>query len=178
MIILIGASASGKSQVCNYLISHYGLKKFITTTTRQKRVNETNNIDYHFISKDEFQKKINDSSFIEYVLYNGNYYGTEKKEIDHNKVLIVEPNGFKKFLSLKDNNIVSFYLYCDKSIREKRMISRKDNPIDIKKRLDNDDEIFNINNIKGINYIIDTSNKTVEETSEEIMNMYKERMKN
>ena len=89
MIILVGASASGKTEICKALCYKYGFKKFVTTTTREQRSNEINGVDYFFISKDEFLNKISQDRFIEYVQYNGNYYGTEKNQIDDKTVLIV-----------------------------------------------------------------------------------------
>ena len=56
MIILIGPSASGKTATCLYLQDHYGIRKVVTHTTRAMRVGEVNGVDYHFVTKDEFQK--------------------------------------------------------------------------------------------------------------------------
>ena len=39
MIILVGASASGKTEICKALCYKYGFKKFVTTTTREQRSN-------------------------------------------------------------------------------------------------------------------------------------------
>ena len=102
MIILVGPSASGKTEIAKILIKEYGYQKFVTTTTRNIRINEKDNVDYHFINKDQFINKIKNDEFIEYVSYNDNFYGTEKKEIDKNKVLIVEPQGLKHFKTLND----------------------------------------------------------------------------
>ena len=75
MIVLTGASASGKTVTALDLQKRYGLVKAITTTTREKRVGETDGVEYFFVSKDEFQKRLKENKFVEYSLYNGNYYG-------------------------------------------------------------------------------------------------------
>ena len=49
MVILVGASASGKSVVAKDMIKRYGFSKVVTYTTRSIRVGEVNNIDYHFL---------------------------------------------------------------------------------------------------------------------------------
>ena len=54
MILLVGASASGKTEVAKLLKALYGIKKVITHTTRPIRKSEENDVDYHFVSKDEF----------------------------------------------------------------------------------------------------------------------------
>ena len=51
MIILIGPSASGKTEIAQILEKNYNLKKVITHTTREKRINEKENVDYYFVSK-------------------------------------------------------------------------------------------------------------------------------
>ena len=46
MIILVGPSASGKTEIAKILIKEYGYQKFVTTTTRNIRINEKDNVDY------------------------------------------------------------------------------------------------------------------------------------
>ena len=55
MLVIVGPSACGKTQIVNHLIANYGYEKLVTYTTRPMRVNEVNHIDYHFISKEEFE---------------------------------------------------------------------------------------------------------------------------
>ena len=90
MIILVGPSASGKTEIAKILTTKYGFKKFVTSTTRAPRVNEINGLDYNFLTEDTFIKMRNNNEFIESTFYNNNYYGTEKKLIDDKTVLIVE----------------------------------------------------------------------------------------
>lgn len=177
MIILIGPSASGKTEVCKLLCSKFNYKKFITTTTRQIRNKEINGLDYYFISLDEFKNKINNNEFIETVFYNNNYYGTEKKEISLNSVLIVEPNGLKHFNNLKNHSIVSFFLESSKELRKERMLQRGDNIIDINLRLENDDNIFNDEIKKESNFILDSDLYSITELTDIINNLYQEKIK-
>ena len=140
MIVLVGRSASGKTYLGKCL-ENRGFHKIVTYTTREKRFGELDKVDYHFISKEDFLKKIKDDFFFEYVCYNGNYYGTSKNSIkDQNSYLIVEPSGLLKYLPIAD--VISFYIDCPKEILRQRMIARKDRIEDITKRLKNDDVIF------------------------------------
>ena len=173
MIILVGASASGKTVICNELINTFGMEKFVTTTTRKIRPNEKNNLDYHFISKKEFLEKIKNNEFIEYVEYNNNLYGSEKKHIDNNKVIILEPNGLEHFLKMNDKSIVSFYIDCNETICEKRMHERGDNNEDIKKRIINDRLVFTNNLKKEVNYVINSENSSIKDLAKEIYTLYK-----
>lgn len=177
MIILIGPSASGKTEIAKLLIRYNDFRKFVTTTTRAMRPGEVNNIDYHFISVEEFKKEIEENSFIEYVTYNSNYYGTYKSEIADDKVLIVEPKGLNAFLTLNDDRIVSFYINSPKEVRRERMIERLDKPEEIKKRLEFDDEYFEEAKSKVDKIIENDGSKSLGEISQEIFKIYEEKLK-
>ena len=85
MIVLAGASASGKTEVAKELAKKYGITKVITTTTRAMRVNEIHGRDYFFVSKEEFERMVQDGRFVEYTVFNENLYGSTKDQIRPNK---------------------------------------------------------------------------------------------
>lgn len=175
MIILIGPSASGKTEIAKKLISAFDYKKFVTTTTRNKRVGEIDGIDYYFISVDEFKKNLANNKFIETTIYNNNYYGSYKSEMADNKVLIVEPNGLKAFQSLNDPHIISFFIDSSEGDRYERMLKRGDEINDIKRRLHNDRKLF-YENIKT-DFRVINKNKSLEELSIDINNLYLKKIK-
>ena len=175
MIILIGPSASGKTEICKKLIADFHYEKFVTTTTRNKRINEKDGIDYYFLTKEEFKKDIDNNFFIEYTIYDNNYYGSFKKEKGDNKILIIEPNGLNAFKKLNDPTIVSFYIKSDEKDRYERMIARGDEIDDVKRRLENDRKIFN-SSIKT-DFIIENKNSTLGELSQKINKLYLEKLK-
>lgn len=176
MIILCGASASGKSEICKSLCYNFGYVKFVTTTTRAKRVGELDGVDYNFISLEEFENKINNNEFIEYVRYNDNYYGTEKKSIGDNVVLIIEPNGLRKFMQLNDPRIISFFLICDENVRKQRMINRLDKKADIEKRIINDRINFLIPEDTKLDFLINTSEDSTLTYAQNINELYKNKL--
>ncbi len=84
LIVVSGISGSGKStinkQICdrnqNVLLS-------VSCTTREKREGEIDGKDYYFITREEFEKKIENNEFLEYaVVHQTNYYGTPKSNIE------------------------------------------------------------------------------------------------
>lgn len=84
-IIFSAPSGSGKTSIVQYLLrNNPDLAFSISATTRQIREGkEKNGYDYYFLSKDEFEKKVNQNEFIEWEeVYQGNCYGTLKQEID------------------------------------------------------------------------------------------------
>ena len=173
MLVLVGPSASGKSAIVKCLESKYGIKKFITCTTRPMRVGEVDKVDYYFMTKEEFNVRYNNNEFIETVFYNGNYYGTLKSEAGINKVVILEPQGLKNFLESVDN-IYSVFLHTNPDILKQRMINRGDSMLDVNKRLENDKILFSKEQLALINLEIDTSDLTVEEIADKIINNYKQ----
>ena len=83
LIILTGKTASGKDTIAARLLAEYpNLKKILTATSRPKRNNEQNGVDYYFLTQTEFKNKIQANEFAEYVNYGGNLYGTFKKELE------------------------------------------------------------------------------------------------
>lgn len=172
MLILVGASATGKTEIVKRLIDKYGLEKMVTYTTRPMRVNEIDGKDYHFISENEFLNKANNHEFVETVCYNGNYYGTLKKDVNNNKVVILEPSGLNNFYQEFSKDLVSVLIQTPKSVRHDRMIERCDNLEDIKKRLNNDDVVFNISNLKKVDLIIQNDGKDLDEITDNIYQFY------
>lgn len=172
MLVVIGPSASGKTQIVNHLIKDYKMQKMVTYTTRPMRVNEVDGLDYHFISKDAFLKKIEEHFFLEYVYYNGNYYGTAKNDLTKEKVVIIEKDGLKAYLKEARDKIKIIYIQCSKPIRRLRMIERKDDEASINRRLANDDLVFDQEARNLADYIIDTSNSNVYDDAKKVYDFY------
>src|SRR5690606_9335178 len=84
VIVITAPSGAGKSTLVRKLLTqhpHFGFS--VSCTTRPKRENEVAGRDYHFISADEFKRKISGSEFVEYEeVYSGTFYGTLKSEVE------------------------------------------------------------------------------------------------
>lgn len=178
MIVLVGASASGKTVTAIDLQKRYGLVKAITTTTREKRVGETDGVEYFFVSKEEFEKRLAENKFVEHSLYNGNFYGCGIDQISDNKIVVLDPNGLHSFLKLKNKNIVSFLLIADEKTRKMRMISRGDKEENVKQRIQNDVEDFSLEKIGKVDFVINTEDQSIEQISDLIYKLYKEKIGN
>ncbi len=179
MIILTGPSASGKTATCLYLQAHYGIKKVITHTTREMRKGEVNDVDYHFVSKEEFEKMKKNDEFIETVTFNGNFYGTSKKEVKIDKCMAVEFNGAKTYSSFHDPKIVIFYMKANEKLRLSRMYGRGDDPEKIKSRIDNDHQAFELDDsiYKIIDVEVDTEKYDIAQAADFIYHKYLEILK-
>ncbi len=83
LIVVSGASGTGKGTVCKKLLSelpnvHYS----ISATTRKPRQGEVDGREYYFISEDDFKQWIADGKFLEYAEVYGNFYGTPLTKIE------------------------------------------------------------------------------------------------
>lgn len=174
MIVLIGASASGKTEVAKEIIKKYQFKKIITYTTRKKRDGEVEGKDYYFISKEEFIKKQLNDQFIETTIYHNNYYGTAFKDADRNKVLIVDVNGANKIYQLLKDKVMIFLLEAPVDIRIKRMQLRGDSPELIQSRIENDKKHFIREHLIHVDHIIETKDRSIAELADLIYNLYQE----
>lgn len=172
MLILIGASASGKTEVAKTLAKKYNITKIVTYTTRIPRINETNGIDYNFVTVEDFAKLTSEHFFVETTYYNNNYYGTAKKDVKDDKCIILDPNGLKSFNTLNDRRVISIYLDSAETFRKERMISRGDKLEDVEKRLINDRITFNKANLNGIDFVIESNEISIEELSEKVKDVY------
>ncbi len=178
MLVLVGPSASGKTQVVQLLIKNYGMKKMVTYTTRPKRVGEVEGIDYHFLTKEEFQKRILDNFFLEHVIYNGNFYGTSKSSITDDKVVILEPVGLKHYIELVRDKITIIYLKSDEKFLYDRMIRRHDTHEQAMQRLALDKTVFTDELDNLVDYIIDSGDISLQDLTQEVYDKYMQALKN
>ena len=159
IIVLVGKTASGKTTVANELCKHHGYKRIITYTTRPMRENEVQDVDYHFISDEQFNKMVENNEFTEYKRYNtahgvwsyGSIITLEQEYSDDCYVIILTPQGLKD-LSKKISRYIAFYLNVDFKTQLERLKKRGDEEQQIIKRLKNDAKDF-----KNVVDIIDYS---------------------
>lgn len=177
MIVLSGPSASGKTEVAKILANKYGITKVITTTTRAKREGETDGVDYFFVSEEKFKSMIKENKFVEYITYNGYYYGSTKDQIKKDKCIATDLNGLKTYASFKNKDIVTFFLQTHERLRYKRMINRGDGRKSAKERIKNDKAAFAKEQFENIDFFIENENESIEEIADFIYKKYQEQLK-
>jgi guanylate kinase len=96
IIIITAPSGSGKTSITRHLMQHFPQLAFsVSAATRQPRGIEKDGVDYHFISTETFQQKIQHNQFVEWeMVYEGKYYGTLKSELEkiwkQNKIPVLD----------------------------------------------------------------------------------------
>ncbi len=177
MLLLLGPSASGKTESAKIMINRYPISRMVTYTTRPKRINEIDGFDYNFVTEEQFMIYRDQSFFVETAQYNQYMYGTPKNQMGHDKFIILEPQGLRSFLKIKDCPIVAIFLKTDEETRIKRMKLRKDKPEDIKKRIESDRIQFDLSKIDGLDLVIDTTNISLPDLADIIYISYIDLMK-
>jgi len=131
LIVLSGPSGCGKDTVLSQLIdSNEDIKVSISMTTRAPRAGEIDGVDYYFVTREYFEKKIADGSMLEYAEYNGNYYGTPKAPVDEmlrngiSVVLEIEVQGAEKIRKLYPDAVSVFLLPPSLNALEYRLRTR------------------------------------------------------
>ena len=139
MIVLLGRTCSGKTSVAK-AIESLGFKRIITYTDRIMRQGEINHVDYHFLQKEEFTKKLEEDFFAEWKSYNtklGEFrYGTSKESLLNggDSVIVLTPEGVKDILSNGIHNITVVLIDADDEVIKARQAARGDNKKEAERR--------------------------------------------
>ena len=81
LFVISAPSGTGKTTLCENLRATPDFIYSISCTTRPPRKGEENGIDYHFLTRDDFQARIDRGEMLEYAEVHGNYYGTLKETV-------------------------------------------------------------------------------------------------
>lgn len=173
-IVISGPSGVGKGTIVKELLERFNAWYSISMTTRQKRENEIDKVNYFFVSKEEFEENIKENGFIEYATYNNNYYGTPRKEIDNklnnniDVIAEIEVKGAKKVKELYKDSVLIYILPPSFEELETRLRNRntEDNAT-IEKRLNIAKE--ELKQIDIYDYVV--VNNTVEEATNKVINI-------
>ena len=108
IIVISAPSGAGKGTIIKKLLENNSKQRWlsISATSRDKREGEIEGINYYYLTKEDFKKKIDEDYFLEYAEYAGNYYGTPREYIKEkiNKgidvILEIEIQGAAKIKKL------------------------------------------------------------------------------
>ncbi len=81
LFVISGPSGAGKGTICKEILENENIRLSVSMTTRTPRDGEVDGVNYFFVSKEEFQKIIEERGFLEYAEVYGNFYGTPKMEV-------------------------------------------------------------------------------------------------
>ena len=146
ILVLSGPSGAGKSTIIDAASSEIGEFYFsVSTTTRAPRDGEVEGVDYHFVTKEQFEEGIKRGDFLEYAKVHDNYYGTSlkpvKEALSAGKLVIfdIDVQGHRLVKESMGDVVVSIFI-TPPTLKEleKRLLSRAtDSSEIIKRRIEN-----------------------------------------
>jgi len=119
LFIITGNSGAGKNSTATALLKELPqLRQLITYTTRLPRGAEVNDVDYHFISQEQFEEKIKNNELLEYATVYDHYYGSSRTDLEKvwqegkTPLMVIDIQGaltFKKLLQ----NVTTIFIKAD-----------------------------------------------------------------
>jgi guanylate kinase len=145
LFILSAPSGAGKSTLCRAVRAHFtDLLYSVSYTTRAARPGEQNGVDYHFITKEAFEKGIERGRWAEWAEVHGNYYGTSAEFLDRgiaegrDILLDIDVQGTRQILKRYPAGITVFIMPPSMDTLKSRLQARgTDSPEVIAVRLKN-----------------------------------------
>jgi guanylate kinase len=131
VFVITGPSGVGKGTLISQLLERVpGLELSVSATTREPREGEVEGRDYHFLSPQEFDRRIEADDFLEFATYSGNRYGTLRSEVrkrldaGHSVVLEIEVQGARQVRAAMRESIQVFIAPPDPAVLRQRLESR------------------------------------------------------
>lgn len=143
LFVVSGPSGTGKDTiVARLLADHPEIQHTISATTRALREGEQDGVNYYFVSKEDFERKLQNDEIVEHTCYCGNYYGTLRSEIERHMrektpvILVIEVEGAGNIKRLYPGATTVFVLPPDIQELERRLRARgTEDEATIQKRL-------------------------------------------
>lgn len=131
VFVITGPSGVGKGTLISKLLERVpGLELSVSATTREPRAGEVDGRDYHFLTPEEFDRRVGAEDFLEFATYSGNRYGTLRSEVrrrlegGHSVVLEIEVQGARQVRAAMRESIQVFIAPPDPGELRRRLEGR------------------------------------------------------
>jgi guanylate kinase len=143
VFVITGPSGVGKGTLIRTLLERVGeLELSVSATTRRPRPGEAHEVDYHFLSDEEFERRVQHGDFVEHARYSGRRYGTLRSELEsrsaggHPVVLEIEVQGARQVAeSMPEAERIFIAPPSEDALRERLIGRGTDSAEDVEKRL-------------------------------------------
>src|SRR5690349_3912317 len=131
VFVITGPSGVGKGTLIRELLSRVpDLELSVSATTRAPREGEEDGREYHFLTPEQFEQRIEEQDFLEFATYSGNRYGTLRSEVErcleHGRsvVLEIEVQGAQQVRAAEPDSVQIFIAPPDPAVLRERLIGR------------------------------------------------------
>ena len=143
VFVITGPSGVGKGTLIRGLLERVpGLELSVSATTRAPRPGERDGVDYHFLSEEEFDRRVAAGDFVEHACYSGHKYGTLRSELERRMaeaagvVLEIEVQGARQIRAAMPEAVQVFIAPPSVEALRARLVGRgTDAPEDVEARL-------------------------------------------
>lgn len=145
LILVIGRTSSGKTELTKQVAKKYGLTVLKSYTTRPPRKEELEmgleNTDHLFISEEEYQAL---HGIIAETTINGYHYCTTESELERSDFYVIDPNGVEYLQRMTGGkfHLVQFYIYADEAVRQNRSAKRSGSVSEFQMRAKSENQQF------------------------------------
>jgi len=174
IIVITGASGTGKTTISKYLKNTYHIPSVITHTTRLPRDGEKNAIDYYFETKDSFLK----NHYLEKVEYSGNFYGSSEESLNRTwekydtASIVVDTKGAVSYKEKYGDRAVVIFLEVDFDTVTKRLKKRGDEINRLKARIESNEFLRDLRIPRELRHnCYKITNNNIEITKENVKNI-------